>query len=136
MTYPFRSFLMRMKGVRFKDATAKEPPYLVFSFVQLVNLYILRPFDVSIPVPAGEEASAWGIARRLGGIVDGVEGTVKPGNVCTACGAFVKTGDPCCTECGRPVGDGQNSPALTCPGCGAQVGTDAKFCESCGYRLK
>ena len=42
--YPFRSFLMRMDGVSYEKETAKHPPVLVFSFIQLVGLYILRPF--------------------------------------------------------------------------------------------
>jgi hypothetical protein len=67
--FPFRSFLMRMDGVSYEKETKKHPPLLEFSFIQLVGLYILRPYSVSIPVPRGEEENARGIARRLGGMV-------------------------------------------------------------------
>ncbi|MCE5298137.1 MAG: hypothetical protein LLF84_04235 [Methanoregulaceae archaeon] len=64
--YPFRSFLNRLDGVSFREAAAGEPPLLVFSFIQIVGLYILRPYEVRVPVPDGEEERAREIARRLG----------------------------------------------------------------------
>ena len=39
----------------------------VFSFVQLIGLNILSPFDVEIPVPEGEEETACKIAFLLRG---------------------------------------------------------------------
>jgi hypothetical protein len=65
--YPFSTFLMRMDGVRYRKETAKRPAELSFSFMQLVGLYILRPFEISIPVPPGEEENAQNIAVQLGG---------------------------------------------------------------------
>lgn len=64
--YPFRSFLNRLDGVSYRDATQDEPALLIFSFIQIVGLYILRPYEVRVPVPVGEEERAQGIARRLG----------------------------------------------------------------------
>lgn len=64
--YPFRSFLNRLDGVSFRDATRDEPALLIFSFIQIVGLYILRPYEVRIPVPAGEEGRAQEIAQQLG----------------------------------------------------------------------
>lgn len=64
--YPFHSFMMRMDGVRFIKGTAKSPPMLEFSFIQLIGLYIRQPFDINVPVPAGEETKAQEIAGVLG----------------------------------------------------------------------
>lgn len=64
--YPFRSFLNRLDGVSFHEAAAGESSLLVFSFIQIVGLYILRPYDIRIPVPPGEESRAREIAQRLG----------------------------------------------------------------------
>ncbi len=64
--YPFRSFLNRLDGVSYRDAMHDEPPLLIFSFVQIVGLYILRPYEVRIPIPSGEEEHARQIVRRLG----------------------------------------------------------------------
>ncbi len=65
--YPFRSFLMGMEDVSFKEAGRKAPARIIFSFIQLIGQFlILRPFDVIIPVPAGEEARAEAIARDMG----------------------------------------------------------------------
>ncbi len=63
--YPFRSFLNNLDTVTFRPATRDEPALLIFSYLQLVGLYILQPYAVSIPVPAGEEEHAQEIARRL-----------------------------------------------------------------------
>ena len=64
--YPFHSLMMRMDGVRFMKGTEKSPPILEFSFMQLVGLYILQPFEINVPVPAGEEPKAQEIAGLLG----------------------------------------------------------------------
>jgi len=64
--YPFHSFLNRLDGVSYRDATRDEPALLIFSFIQVVGLYILRPYEVRIPVPAGEEGRAQEIAQQLG----------------------------------------------------------------------
>ena len=101
--YPFHSFLMMMDGVSYEKETKKHPPLLVFSFIQLVGLYILRPYAVSIPVPRGEEEKARGIARRLGGGVPEEDTPVLPGGMCTRCGAPVKTGDSFCESCGDKI---------------------------------
>lgn len=99
--FPFRSFLMIMDGVSYEKETKKHPPLLVFSFIQLVGLYILRPYAVSIPVPRGEEEKARGIARKLGGTVQEEEDApALPGNTCASCGAPVKNGDGFCESCG------------------------------------
>jgi hypothetical protein len=63
--YPFQSFLLRMDGVSFNRRTGKRPAALIFSFVQLIGLSILSPFDVEIPVPEGEEETACKIAYLL-----------------------------------------------------------------------
>ncbi len=63
--YPFRSFLNRLENVSFRPATRDKPALLIFSFLQLVGLYILQPYAVSIPVPEGEEDHAQEIAREL-----------------------------------------------------------------------
>ncbi|MGD9937727.1 MAG: hypothetical protein AB7S61_09675 [Methanoregulaceae archaeon] len=65
--YPFRSFLMRMDDVRFLKKSRTHSPLLAFSFLQLVGLYILRPFEVRVPVPQGEVENAQRIAALLGG---------------------------------------------------------------------
>ncbi|MFA6225185.1 MAG: hypothetical protein WC620_03150 [Methanoregula sp.] len=40
-----------------------------FSLTQLVDRCIIQPFDVTIPVPAGEEEKAIRIVQELGGEV-------------------------------------------------------------------
>jgi hypothetical protein len=65
--YPFRSFMMTMNGVSLKKARGKDPTMLTFSFTQLVGAYIIQPFDIAVPVPAGEEDTAEGVIRVLGG---------------------------------------------------------------------
>jgi hypothetical protein len=135
--YPFRSFLMKMDGVSYEKETAKHPPMLVFSFIQLVGLYILRPFGISIPVPPGEEEHAGKIANRMSGIVEEDEIPVSPGNVCSVCGAPVKPGDPFCESCGVKTGSnpGPGSPGK-CPVCGNDLKPGTKFCGACGYKQK
>jgi hypothetical protein len=63
--YPFRSFLMRMEGAAFHEGTRKQPAALEFSFIQMVGLYILNPFEVTIPVPEGQEERAREIAAEI-----------------------------------------------------------------------
>jgi hypothetical protein len=55
-----------MQAVRYDEGTGEGPPSLVFSFLQLI-LIIVRPFDVTIPVPRGQEEAAREIVRALGG---------------------------------------------------------------------
>lgn len=64
--YPFRSFLNRLEGVSYQDTTPDTQALLIFSFIQVVGLYILRPYEVRIPVPGGEESHARDIALVLG----------------------------------------------------------------------
>lgn len=65
--YPFRSFMMTITGVSMKKARGKDPSMLIFSFTQLVGAYIIQPFDIAVPIPAGEEETADGIIRALRG---------------------------------------------------------------------
>lgn len=62
LVYPFQSFLMKLNGVTFKKRTGNKPPVLIFSFNQLIGLYIRSSFDIEIPVPEGEEEIACKIA--------------------------------------------------------------------------
>jgi len=65
--YPFRSFLMYYTGISFRKAGKRVPAVLVFSFTQLVGRFIVKPFDITIPVPAGEEERAEWISRTFAG---------------------------------------------------------------------
>jgi hypothetical protein len=65
--YPFRSFLVFWHGVTLQEPKKKIPATLVFSFTQLVGRFIIQPFDVVVPVPAGEEERAGRIVQQLGG---------------------------------------------------------------------
>ena len=67
--YPFRSFLVWWHGCSFHEASKKKPALIIFSFSQLVGRFIVQPFDVTIPVPAGEEEKAIRIVQELGGKV-------------------------------------------------------------------
>lgn len=60
--YPFKSFLMKMEQVAFKEKIGKKPAILVFSFSQIVGLNIASQFEIGIPVPEGEEETALRIA--------------------------------------------------------------------------
>jgi len=64
--YPFRTFLVWWHGVTFRVAGKKRPAALVFSFTQLVGRFVVQPFDVVVPVPAGEEERAGRVVRELG----------------------------------------------------------------------
>lgn len=140
-TYPFKSFLMRMTKVQFENATAKRPALLIFTFFQLVGLYVVpmpRSFDVAIPVPAGQEQKARAIAERLGGPAEQGGNPMVPERVCTSCGDTIKAGDTYCETCGTRV-DATHAIAeqfVICPGCGNQVRPGAKFCNKCGYKMK
>ena len=46
----------------------------MFSFIQLVGLYIISPFDVVIPVPDGEQKTALEVVNALGGKLPGRAG--------------------------------------------------------------
>jgi hypothetical protein len=65
--YPFRSFMMWRDGISFSKASEKKPAMIIFSFSQLVGRFIIQPFDIAIPVPAGEEEKAIRIVQELGG---------------------------------------------------------------------
>lgn len=64
--YPFRSFLRSRPGVSYRKGK-KGPDLVVFSFVQLVSPVVIQPFDITIPVPPGEEENARRIVIELGG---------------------------------------------------------------------
>jgi hypothetical protein len=104
--HPFSSFLLRMDGIRFEEEAGEHPPLLVFSFVQIVGLFILRPYEVAVPVPRGEEERAREIAARLGGTGAGDEDVVPGdrGGYCEQCGAPLVPGKRYCRSCGARTG--------------------------------
>jgi len=65
--YPFHSFLVFRGGVSFRTLKKKDRAALVFSFTQITGRFIIQPFDVVVPVPAGEEERAQQIMQLLGG---------------------------------------------------------------------
>ena len=65
--YPFRSFLVFYGGVSFREGAGGNPALLVFSFTQLAGRFLIQPFEVSVPVPPGEEEHARAIAGAPGG---------------------------------------------------------------------
>jgi uncharacterized membrane protein (UPF0136 family) len=65
--YPFRSFLVFWHGISLREPKKNNPAVLVFSFSQFVGRFIIQPFDVVVPVPAGEEETAGRVVRELGG---------------------------------------------------------------------
>lgn len=67
--YPFHSYLVWWHGCTFREASKKRPAMIIFSFSQLVGRFIVQPFEVTIPVPAGEEEKAKRIVQELGGKV-------------------------------------------------------------------
>lgn len=137
--YPFSSFLMRMDGVRFTKGTGKRPPILGFSFMQLVGLLILRPFEISIPVPKGEERKALEIITRLGGSAGKEEVDEQEPDNCQECGAPLNPGDEYCESCGAQATDSvpkNLEPSLHCPSCGESIKPGAKFCRSCGKMIE
>jgi hypothetical protein len=73
--YPFQSFLVKMDGVAFNKGTGKRPSVLIFSFIRLIGLNILSPFDIETPVPKGEEETACKIAYMLGSSANQEEDT-------------------------------------------------------------
>ena len=64
--YPFRSFLIFFNGVSFSGPQRKTQAMIIFSFTQLVGQFIIRPFDIAVPVPVGEEDTAHRVVRELG----------------------------------------------------------------------
>lgn len=64
--YPLRSFLIFFHGVSFRGPQKNKPAMIVFSFTQLVGQFIIRPFDIIVPVPGGEEDTARQVVRELG----------------------------------------------------------------------
>ncbi|PKL69534.1 MAG: hypothetical protein CVV30_08245 [Methanomicrobiales archaeon HGW-Methanomicrobiales-1] len=69
VVYPFRSFLVWKTGIQLRKAAKKKPMAIIFSFSQLVDRFIIQPFDVVIPIPTGEEERAVWIVREMGGEV-------------------------------------------------------------------
>ena len=65
--YPFRSFLVWWHGVSLREPKKKNPAALVFSFSQFAGRFIIQPFEVAVPVPAGEEEKAGRVVQELGG---------------------------------------------------------------------
>jgi hypothetical protein len=65
--YPFHSFLVFWSGVSFRELKKKDRAALVFSFTQITGRFIIQPFEVVVPVPAGEEERAQQIMQLLGG---------------------------------------------------------------------
>lgn len=67
--YPFRSFLMHRDGITFRKADKKGPAAIIFSYTQIVGYFIVRPFDIIVPVPPGQEKPAERIIIELRGAV-------------------------------------------------------------------
>lgn len=67
IVYPFSSFFMKMDGVKFEKASGNKPSAIIFSFTQLIGLYNSTSFDIKIPVPEGDEKTAYNVADTLGG---------------------------------------------------------------------
>ena len=60
--------MMGMYDVSLQKGTGKKNAALIFSFTQLVGLYIIQAFDIVVPIPDGEIDTAYGIIRALGGV--------------------------------------------------------------------
>jgi hypothetical protein len=67
--YPFKAFMSGMYDVSLQKGTGRKNDSLIFSFTQLVGLYIIQAFDIAVPIPDGELETAYGILRSLGGEV-------------------------------------------------------------------
>jgi hypothetical protein len=67
--YPFKSFMMGMYDVSLQKGSGKKNASIIFSFTQLVGLYIIQAFDIAVPIPEGELETAYGILRALEGEV-------------------------------------------------------------------
>lgn len=65
--YPFHSFLAFWSGVSFRELKKNDRAALVFSFTRITGRFIIQPFDVVVPVPAGEEERTQQIMQLLGG---------------------------------------------------------------------
>jgi hypothetical protein len=61
--------MMGMYDVSLQKGTEKKNASLIFSFTQLVGLYIIQAFDIAVPIPDGEIDTAYRILRVLGGEV-------------------------------------------------------------------
>lgn len=67
--YPFNSFMTGMYEVSLHEGTPKKNPSLIFSFTQLVGLYVIQPFEIVVPIPPGEMDTAHRVVRTFGGKV-------------------------------------------------------------------
>jgi hypothetical protein len=67
--YPFQSFLAEIHEVSLRKGTAKTTPAIIFSFTQLIGLYIIQPFEIVVPVPPEEINTAYNVMRVLGGVL-------------------------------------------------------------------
>jgi hypothetical protein len=64
--YPFHSFMIHKDRISVNKGDKKTPARLIFSFTEFVGYFIIRPFDISIPIPPGEEPKAGLIIYELG----------------------------------------------------------------------
>ena len=55
---------------------------------------------------------------------------IPQGNLCPNCGAIVAEGDSFCQNCGRPIPQGN-----ICPHCGVIVEDGDSFCQNCGKKV-
>jgi hypothetical protein len=67
--YPFQSLMMGMYDVSLQKGAGRKNASLIFSFTQLVGLYVIQAFDIAVPIPDAELETAYGILRALGGEV-------------------------------------------------------------------
>jgi hypothetical protein len=65
--YPFQSLMMGLFDISLQKGKDKKKAALIFSFTQLVGLYVIQAFDIVVPIPDGELDAAHGIFRALGG---------------------------------------------------------------------
>lgn len=60
--YPYSGFLYGFTGVSYRD---EKEPALVFRFYQITGAKIYDPFEITVPVPKGEEEKAKAIPAKL-----------------------------------------------------------------------
>ncbi|HOJ95361.1 MAG TPA: hypothetical protein PK024_00765 [Methanospirillum sp.] len=60
--YPYSGFLYSFTGVSYRD---EKEPTLVFRFYQITGAKIYEPFEITVPVPKGEEEKAKAIPAKL-----------------------------------------------------------------------
>ena len=63
---------------------------------------------------------------------------IPQGNVCPHCGAPINDGDVFCQECGKRIDENLSSAEPIqghCPQCGADVSDGDAFCQNCGHRF-